>query len=281
MPVLFAYVDESHNETTFCLSAIIIRDREWVNCFSMIRDHRKMLKSNYGIKLSGELHAYKLVRGKGRSFCDRELTKHERSRVFGSMLDLVASLPHVMLFNVVLKKKDHTDAHLAAWDRFMNRLERTLTEYERLERFNRQKLIKSIAGAVSAEDIESISQRLIAYSARAVVVADEGREREITTALRKMHRFNQIPSRFGTWDDGNITKNICVERVIEDPVFRNSERSYFIQLADAVAYSLLKREVPPTPVIAHYGIDRMFDDKLSKICFTKASIHDPLGIVRK
>lgn len=45
------------------------------------------------------------------------------------------------------------------------------------------------------------------------------------------------------------TKNIPLERIIEDPVFKQSHQSYMIQLADCVAFSLLKREVPPTPLV--------------------------------
>jgi hypothetical protein len=42
-------------------------------------------------------------------------------------------------------------------------------------------------------------------------------------------------------------------------VFKKSHQSYFIQFADAVAFSLLKREVVPTPHVKRYEIDRMFE----------------------
>jgi hypothetical protein len=57
--------------------------------------------------------------------------------------------------------------------------------------------------------------------------------------------LDTIPSRFSAWHDGSLTMNITTDPVIEDPVFKPSNRSYFIQLADCVAYALLKREVPP------------------------------------
>jgi len=50
---------------------------------------------------------------------------------------------------------------------------------------------------------------------------------------------------------------------------------------DAVAFALLKREVPPTPNVKTYGLDKMFDAVLTDVCFKKASPRDPLGIVRK
>jgi hypothetical protein len=95
-----------------------------------------------------------------------------------------------------------------------------------------------------------------------------------------MHVYNHIPSRFGVWQSGKPTMNITTDRVIEDPIFKRSDRSYMVQLADCVAFSLLKREVPPTPNILKYGIHEMFDKALASVCFRPASPKDPLGIVR-
>ena len=72
-----------------------------------------------------------------------------------------------------------------------------------------------------------------------------------------------------------------MERVIEDPVFKKSHQSYFVQLADCVAFALLKREVPPTENIKKYGIQKMFDRCLAGVCYRKASYADPLGLIRK
>jgi hypothetical protein len=197
------------------------------------------------------------------------------------MLKLVAKLPNVHIFNVALDKPGRSDAHLDAWDRFLNRFERTLLEYENREIPTRTQLAAAANRRLSKEDAESIKSRLLAYAPRGLIVADQGREGEIRAAIRRMHRFNHIPSQKGAWDDGHRTRNIPVERIIEDPVFRESSKSHFIQLADIVAFALLKREVPPTPNIAKYGIDKMFDATLSGVCFKSASPADPLGIVRK
>ena len=78
------------------------------------------------------------------------------------------------------------------------------------------------------------------------------------------------------WPVGTKVKNIPVERGIEDPVFKKSHQSYFIQLADAVAFALLKREVEPTPRVKRYGIDGMFYDYVAGVCFKAASPKDPL-----
>jgi hypothetical protein len=94
-----------------------------------------------------------------------------------------------------------------------------------------------------------------------------------------MRVYNPIPSAFGTWlDTGQSYKNIPLTRIIEDPFFKDSEQSYFIQLADFCAYALLRRE-RPVPSKSRYGLDKAFD-LLKPILVTEATRKDPDGIIR-
>jgi hypothetical protein len=144
----------------------------------------------------------------------------------------------------------------------------------------RRSLLSSARDELSREEYSRLEDRILAYRPRAVIVADQGRESEITKALRRMSVYNPVPSQYGQWGGGRRAQNIAVQRIIEDPVFKQSHQSYMIQLADCVAYSLLKREVEPTANVKKYGIHKMFDAQLAGSCFTKASPRDPLGIVR-
>jgi hypothetical protein len=274
------YVDESFDSEKFCLSAIGIPHTEWRECFARVREHRQLLKQDFGILIRKEIHASEFVNGRGR-VSDQTLGKHERSRIFKGLLRLVAQLPNVMIINVCLKNNEHSDVQLVAWDRLMNRIERTMLEFEKREIPLRRSLVAELASNVADGTKRQIERRLVRYRPVASVLADQGREREITRALRKMGVYNPIPSKLGDWGDGQKAKNIPLQRVIEDPVFKLSHQSYFIQLADAVAYALLKREVPATKNIRRYGIDKMFDTELAGVCYKKASAADPLGIVRK
>lgn len=280
MSVRFFYVDESYDNNKFCLSAISIRHTDWKDCFDLVKQHRQYLKDTYGVFLRKEIHAQELVRGGGR-IAPHLVGKWERSRIFLSMLHLVAHLPNVWIFNICLDTNHFPDPQLAAWDRLINRVERTMRKMEEDELPLRRGLIKNIHSDTEEGIISSLKSRLMIFRSRAVMFADEGRETEITKAIRKMHVINHIPSQFGDWGGGSFTKNIVTERIVEDPIFKQSHRSYFVQLADCVAFALLKREVPPTRNVQKYRIHTMFDQALPSVCFRPASPKDPLGIVRK
>jgi Protein of unknown function (DUF3800) len=272
------YTDESYDDQYFCLSAIGIKDRHWTESFKLVRAHREQLKQEHGILLSKEIHAHKFSSGRGRP-SDRELSKHARSRIFNGCLRLVSSLPEVLIFNICLKQEGRMDAQMVAWDRLMNRVERTMREFDSQESKVRNALIQSINSKLEPEQAEKIAIRLNAWRARAIIFADQGRELDIEKAIRRMRRHNYVSSSFGAWGDGSQAKNIPLERIIEDPIFKKSDRSYFIQLVDCVAFSLLRREAP-TEKLMKYGYHKMFEDALGNVCFKKASPRDPLGIVR-
>ena len=154
-----------------------------------------------------------------------------------------------------------------------------MLEFERREIPLRRDLVAKLPSDYAER--HQLEMRLDSYCPRAIIFADEGREAEITKVMRKMSVFNPIPSQFGKWKAGSATQNIPVERVIEDPIFKKSHQSFFLQLADCVAFALLKREVALTPNIKKYGIHKMFEERLSGICYRHASPKDPFGIVRK
>lgn len=280
MPVRFFYVDESYDNHKYCLSAISIRHSDWKECFDKVREHRVNLKNDFGVFLRKEIHARDLVAGRG-SISPNIIGKWQRSRIFYGILELVASLPQIWIFNICLDKANFRDSQLTTWDRLMNRIERTMLEQERIELPLRRKLSTLVTEHLSNDDAQNIEKRLNIYRSRAMILADEGREHEITTAVRRMHVFNHIPSQLGGWNDGSLTKNITTDRIIEDPIFKQSDKSYFIQLADCVAFALLKKEVAPTPNIKKYGIHKMFDQTIANVCYKQASPRDPLGIVRR
>jgi Protein of unknown function (DUF3800) len=273
------YVDESYDSQFFCLSAICICHRFWDQCFNEVKSLRVTLKSSHGIYLRKEIHATDFVSGRG-AVGTRTITKWERSRIYFELLQLVARLPQVFIVNVCLQRSSHPDPQMVAWDRLLNRVERTMRAFEEREMPRRRYLSSVVNPHLSSLDANDVERRLLAYQPRAIIFADKCRESEITQARRRMGVFNPVPSQFRRWGSGASAKNIPLQRIIEDPVFKDSTRSYFLQLADCVAFALLKRETPPTPLVRKYGINRMFDRALAGVCFRAASARDPLGVVR-
>jgi hypothetical protein len=125
---------------------------------------------------------------------------------------------------------------------------------------------------------EKLAERLLPYLTRSMVFADEGREHELTKVFRKMSVWNPIPSAYGVWSGtSHKSRNIPLQRIIEDPVFKPSHQSFFVQLADYVAFALLKRELPPSEHVKKYRLNEAFESCLSAVCFKRASRTDPLG----
>jgi uncharacterized protein DUF3800 len=126
--------------------------------------------------------------------------------------------------------------------------------------------------------LNRINRTMQAWGSHALLICDEGKEAECTRLVRRMGVFNPIPSAYGVWrDSGSMTRNIPIEHIVEDPFFKPSDRSYFIQMADFCAYALLRRE-HPIPSKTRYGLDKAFNI-LAPICVTAANRRDPLGII--
>lgn len=87
-----------------------------------------------------------------------------------------------------------------------------------------------------------------------MVVHDDGERVAVRKALRKFRRNNWQGSRYGE-----------ARLLIEDSVARDSQQSYFIQLADLVAYAASRNAVPA-------------NGKTTKVCDT--SMWERLGDVR-
>lgn len=219
-------------------TAIGVHSKHWKEVFGEVLRFRKDLKKHAGIYMNKELHATKFVSGRGRP-SDKHLDKEMRERIFAYALKTLANIgpSKLILFNVVNRNQEW------AYERILNRINRTME----------------------------------ARDDHALIISDEGKEGEYTRLVRRLGVYNPIPSKFGTWDSGpEASKNIPISRVIEDPIFRNSEASYLIQMVDFCAYAFLRWEIPNPnrPSLSeHFKI-------LEPICFKNASKGDPFGIIR-
>ena len=237
-----AYVDDSRDSNICVCTALVVPDTSWRPVFDAIKTYRSDLKRSEGFFTRKEWHATEFVSGRGR-IADRIIPKGRRAQVFGDTLRLLAGtgVTHsACLFNAVFPRKDE----VRAYERMLNRINRTMR----------------------------------AWDSRGLLIWDMGKEQEYRRLARKMAVYNPIPSMFAEWGPGQPTKNIPLDWMIEDPIFKDSAESYFLQMVDFCAYSLLRRESPLASK-TKYGMDTIFN-VLAPILFRHANYQDPEGIIR-
>lgn len=197
-------------------------------------------KDDNGFFISKEMHAWKFAAGKGR-IADHPIFKPERAEIFRKVMRFIVESKCFVVVSSCNTNEQY------AFERLMNRMNRTAA---------------------------SRGQTVLLFF-------DEGEEAEITRRIRRMRVHNPIPSRFGAWiGTGKATKSLPLENFVEDPVFKDSKASYFIQLADFCAYAMLRME-RPIPSRTALGYDTMYEElrAATRIITNKA---DPrgMGIIR-
>ncbi len=104
---------------------------------------------------------------------------------------------------------------------------------------------------------QALDEFLTLYNANGIVFFDRANEKHITTHVRKL---------LGTGASGESIPGVKLSKVIEDPVFRISADSMFIQATDVIAYTLKEKEFPQGSR-KKYQAHKIFQRKLSNICF--------------
>lgn len=166
------------------------------------------------------------------------IDKTTRAALFDYWLAGIANIPSAQLINAAVDKKEED----RAFEWLLNRINVNMSK----------------AGS------------------RAVIFCDEGKN--FDGLLRRMRKFNPISSQRGVWGDGAAFRNITLDRVLEDIIYRDSKRSILIQAADCCGYALLRHE-NPIESKTKFGLDQSFMI-LESIMVKAANGRDKLGIIR-
>jgi uncharacterized protein (UPF0248 family) len=175
----------------------------------------------------------------GRGQAPVNRDKSYRAQLFFETIGMIEKMKTIDIINAITPNKKN---HLLLFDYMLNRINRAL------------------------EDKNAIG----------ILICDEGNENKLTSIVRKMKKSNHVPSKYSHTGG---RRDIPLHRIIEDPLFKTSKSSYFIQLADFVAFSLLRSEKPlPTtlgPVATAFN-------QLDQTLIKKAFRNDPKqeGIIR-
>ena len=266
--MFFMYVDESGDSGLppprglsptryFCLSGLVVHELEWANTLAELQRFRHWIKSRYGIYLDDELHAADMVGKPSRLPASLGLLrKHERLAILRHHADRIASLPHLSLINVCVDKSSGLDVDSRgvfrrAWYALFQRFENTIRQ-------------QNFPGPRHAAD-------------RGIVFPDNTDGEKLRQFLDDMRMRNLLTL---TNRDGLRTKiDEPIKLLIEDPVCRDSQSSYFIQAVDLAAY-LFKQSLQPSTYMKEHGGNAYFRTRLEPVLCRHASRTDPLGVVR-
>lgn len=248
------YVDESGDPGMkgsptryFVLSGLVVHELRWLATLDAIVDFRRHLRARYGLKLREEIHASDFIHRPGAV---ARIKKSVRLRILRDVLDFEAALPDVNVINIVLDKSSKTlpfNAFEMAWTVLIQRFHNTIS-------------YRNFPGPQNPQDL-------------GLLIVDRTDEKRLRGLLRRMRRFNPVPSMFGIG-----TRQIPVGTIAEDPNPRESMHSYFTQLSDVNAFFLTQKQVPSGYVKRKGG--RNYFDRLDPILCKVASQSDPQGIVR-
>ena len=250
------YVDESGdcglvNSPTryFVLSGLIVHELRWHTYLDELINFRRFLKQNFGLKLREEFHA--------ASFITRpkelvRIKRYDRLTMMRLYANKLAALPALSLINIVVDKQGKAsgyDVFEMAWKTLIQRFENTISN-------------RNFPGPANPDE-------------RGFLLCDHTDDKKLTKLLRKMRQYNPIPNAHYY---GGGYRNLPITYIIEDPCFRDSGHSYFIQSVDLASY-LLQQHLNPNAYMRKNSGQNYFG-RLKTILCLSASSSDPYGIVR-
>lgn len=249
------YIDETGDDGLvagssdhFILSALVIHESAWLKCLDDLLNFRRRLKARYGLKLTEEIHATRLISRPGQLV---RIPKWQRLLLYREILDFVGSQVDWKAYHVCLNKgaKLHgSRVFELAWKALIQRL------------YNSVSLWKSLPAHNGNENF--------------MLLPDVGHEKQLRSLSRKLRRYNVVPSRIAG------TQSLPITSMIDDPSHRDSAHSYFVQVVDVCAYAL-KQRISPNGYVKKKGARNWFD-RIKPVCESKASTNDPwgMGVVR-
>lgn len=223
LPVLLAYIDETGDtgdpakkgsSSCYALGVVLVDDRKWSPAFEGLLNLRGGIRKSFGIPMRAELKANYLIRGNGPLARLPPLAPSQRQWIYRAHLRALAPLD-VRAFAIVVDKErtrvTGNDCLHLAWETLLQRLRRTS----------------------QVED-----QTLMIFH-------DNGENDAIRKEVRKARRYLTSGSAWGT---GTLT--FALPHLLDDPVPRDSQQSYFTQVADMVAYAGWRSYMAPSPGVA-------------------------------
>lgn len=230
--MLIAYIDESGDSgnirggssKTYTLGCLLVESQSWDTTFDDFLAMRKRLKQTYGIPIRAEIKANYLIRNSG-PFKILNLNPNDRRVIYKAHLDEISKNTTLRAFGIVVHKSMTSTSNEVlefAWKTLLQRLERTS---------------------------HGLGNTPI------LIVHDEGEN----DAIRKIARWSRRRLSSGS-TIGAGSRTLPFSKLVDDPVPKKSHESYFLQLADLVAYAAFRRIYAPSSSISGVVDQFMWDN---------------------
>jgi hypothetical protein len=250
------YVDESGDSGLvgsptryFMLSGLVIHELRWSEALDQLIEFRKRMRNSFGLLMREEIHSAHLINRPGDLV---RIPRNDRLTIIRAFVNEVGALPEISIINVIVDKNGKPAGYNVmqkAWEALIQRFSNTMRH-------------RNFPGPANPDE-------------RGLILPDNTDVKLVQGLMRKMRKYNPIPNQTHY---GAGYRNMTITNMVEDPFFKDSRHSYFIQAADVVAFALYQRTVPSSYMkrkSAHNYFNR-----LNTVLCKSASATDPEGIVR-
>jgi hypothetical protein len=250
------YVDESGDSGLvdsptryFILSGLVLHELRWNEALDQLIAFRQRMRNSFGLLMREEIHSAHFINKPGPLV---RIPRNNRLTIVRAFLNEVAALPEISVINVIVDKRGKEDGYPVmekAWEALIQRFSNTIKH-------------RNFPGPANPDE-------------RGMIIPDNTDVKVVQGLMRKVRKYNPVPnqSRFGAG-----YRNMTITNLVEDPYFKDSRHSYFIQAADVVAFSLYQRTAPSS-YIKKKSAQNYFN-RLNGVLCKSASSSDPEGIVR-
>ena len=247
----FCYVDESGDagkydpenagksgSPYFILTGMIVEADKWKASLDVIKSFRKHLAAKAYLPYEVEFHCSEII-DPHKIAVLRQISIPDRWGLISGFAETIGRRIPCAIIAVVVKK---ATCRLITGD---YNLDAIVTLYQAFDEF------------------------LKMHMAYGSVLFDRTSEKSVTTYIRGL---------MGTGPGNRSFPDIHIGRIIEDPIFRESSHSFFIQAADVIAYTLKEKEFPIASR-KKFSADRIFQNMLIDRCI-RCSLTGEDGIIR-
>ncbi|MGL4608804.1 MAG: DUF3800 domain-containing protein [Trueperaceae bacterium] len=232
----------------FVLSGLVLHELRWQANLDQLINFRQKMKLLYGLKLREELHASHLINSPGEL---KRIKRNDRLSIIRALATELATMQDIQFINVVVDKQNKPagyDVFEKAWQALIQRFENTLRN-------------GNFPGQVKPQNDKGM------------LLPDRTDDKKLKLLLRKMRRYNSVPSRFSVAS----SRQMPLSHIIEDPLFKDSQDSYLTQCVDLSAY-LLQQYLLPNAYMKKTGGYKYFIRLEPVLC--KVASSGAYGIVR-